>query len=152
MGLFEIIGELISPGPIGSMDFNDNRDDERQKFIPFRFVISLLMIGLVEYYFVYKNELPFDFVRLIRVNTFLIIYLLMASVIRIKPDYDNLGWVPFIFNNPFRFSDNINRFLVILNVLFMPGKYISKSIAGFYRYCKRRRDNYKKHGTINFNV
>ncbi len=137
MGIFEIIGELISPGSIGKMDFNDKEYEIRQKFIPIRFIISLIIIGIIEYLFVFQKEYFNDFSQLLKVNTFLIIYLLIASVIRIRPDFDNLGWVPFLINNPFRFSDNINRFLVILNILFMPGKYISKSIVGFYRYCKR---------------
>ena len=137
MGIFEIIGELISPGPIGEMDFNDKASEVQQKFIPIRFAISLLLIGAFEYFVLFQQDSAFDFSRFFRINAFLMIYLLIASVIRIKPDYDNLGWVPFLFNNPFRISDNINRFLVILNLLFMPGKYISTSIVVFYRYCRR---------------
>lgn len=139
MGIFEIIGELISPGPVGKMDFKDREYEIRQKLIPVRFIISLIIIGVIEYFFVFQKEYFNDFNQLLRVNAFLIIYLLVASFIRIKPDYDNLGWVPFLINNPFRFSDNINRLLVVLEILFMPGKYISKSIVGFYRYCKKAK-------------
>ena len=142
MGIFEIIGELISPGPIGGMDFKDNSYEVRQKCIPIRFVISLIIIGVIEYLFVFQHEYLNLFSQLLKVNVFLFIYLLIAFIIRINPDYDNLGWVPFLINNPFRFSDNINRLLVILNVLFMPGKYISNSIVGFYRYYKRQKDYY----------
>ena len=46
MGIFEIIGELINPGPIGEMDFKDKEYEVRQKFIPIRFVISLIIIIL----------------------------------------------------------------------------------------------------------
>lgn len=136
MGIFEIIGEIINPGPTGDLDFKDKDYDIRQKFIPVRFVISLIIIGIIEYLIVFRKDYSYDFSYFLEVNAFLVVYLLIASVIRIKPDYDNLGWVPFLINNPFRFSDNINRFLVILNILFMPGKYISKSIVGFYKYCK----------------
>ena len=139
MGIFEIIGELISPGQVGKMDFKDRKYEIRQKLIPVRFIISLIIIGVIEYFFVFQKEYFNDFSQLLRVNAFLIIYLLVASFIRIKPDYDNLGWVPFLINNPFRFSDNINRFLVVLEILFMPGKYISKSIVGFYKYCKKAK-------------
>ena len=129
MGIFEIIGELIHPGPVGKIDFNDKEHKVRQKFIPLRFAISMIIIGIFEYLLLFKTGYYSDLNHILKVNSFLIIYLLIAHFIRIKPDYDNLGWVPFLINNPFRFSDNINRFLVILNVLFMPGKYISKSIA-----------------------
>ncbi len=142
MGILEIIGELINPGPIGTMDFKDKKSEIRQKFIPVRFVISLIIIGIIEYLFVFQKDYFNDFSHLLKVNAFLVIYLLIASIIRIRPEYDNLGWVPFLINNPFRFSDNINRLLVILHLMFMPGKYISKSIAGFYRYIKRKYENY----------
>ncbi len=135
MGIFEIIGELINPGSIGKLGFNDNENHVRQKFIPIRFIISMVIIGIIEYLFL--SELNYlDFSYILKINVFLIIYLLISYIINIKPEYGNLGWVPFLINNPFRFSDNINRFLLILKILFMPGKYISRSVIGFYRYLK----------------
>lgn len=137
MGIFEIIGELISPGPIGKMDFRDKDFEVRQKLIPIRFFISLIIIGAIEYLLIFRTSYFNDLSSVLKVNALLLIYLLIASTLRIKPDYDNLGWVPFLINNPFRISDNYNRFLVFLNILFMPGKYISKSVVAFYRYCRR---------------
>jgi len=137
MGIFEIIGELVNPGPVGKMDFNDRDYELSQKFIPARFIIALILIGLVEYWIgshAYHLE---DLSYILKANIFLVIYLLLALVVRVQPDCDNLGWVPFLINNPFRLSDNFNRFLVILNILFAPGKYITRSVARFYRYCKR---------------
>lgn len=137
MGILEIIGELIYPGPIGGIDFKDKKSEAQQKFIPIRFVISLTIIGIVEYLFLYQNDFYDDFSHVLTVNIVLVVYLMIASVIRIKQDHDNLGWMPFLVNNPFRFSDNINRFLLILNLLFLPGKYILRSVAGFYFYCRK---------------
>lgn len=50
MGIFEIIGELINLGPVGKVDLSDSDYHIRQKLIPIRFVISLIIIGLVEYF------------------------------------------------------------------------------------------------------
>jgi len=136
MGIFEVIGEFINPGPVGKVDINDNDYNIRQKLIPIRFIFSLIIIGIIEYLFVFQVEYLNNFSGLLKVNAFLILYLLIAYKMSIKPDYDNLGWVPFLINNPFRFSDNINRFLVILNVLLTPGRFISKSIVVFFRYLK----------------
>ena len=136
MWIFEIIGELINPSPVGKVELNDDDYDIRQKLIPIRFIISLIIIGIIEYLFVFQMEYLNNFSELLKVNAFLIFYLLIAYKMSIRPDYDNLGWVPFLINNPFRFSDNINRFLVILNLLLTPGKFISKSIVGFFRYFK----------------
>lgn len=138
MGIFEIIGELVNPGPAGRMDFNAREYKLRQKFIPVRLVLSLIIIGLIEYWIRFHAGYPEDFSYVLKANIFLVIYLLLAFAVRIQPDYDNLGWVPFVINNPFRLSDNFNRFLVILTILFAPGKYISRSLVEFYRYCKRK--------------
>lgn len=136
MGIFEIIGELTNPGPVGKVDLNDNDYNIRQKLIPIRFIISLIIIGLFEYLWIFQTDLGNDLANILWLNIGLFIYLLFSLFINVKPDYDNLGWVPFLINNPFRFSDNINRFLVILNLLCAPGKFISKSVVGFFRYLK----------------
>jgi len=138
MGIFEIIGELINPGPVGKVYLNDDDYNIRQKLIPLRFIVSLIIIGLIEYLLIFKTNSDIDSAYILKVNIGLFIYLLISLFINIKPDYDNLGWVPFLINNPFRFSDNINRFLMILNLLLTPGKFISKSIIGFFRYLKEK--------------
>jgi len=47
MGIFEIIGELIDPGPIGKVNLKDNDSHIREKLISIRFIISLIIIGLL---------------------------------------------------------------------------------------------------------
>jgi hypothetical protein len=136
MGIFEIIGELTNPGPVGKVDLNDNDYNIRQKLITIRFIVSLIIIGLIEYLLIIQTNWDNDSANILWVNIGLFIYLLISLIINVKPDYDNLGWGPFLINNPFRYSDNINRSLVILNLLCAPGKFISKSIVGFFRYLK----------------
>jgi hypothetical protein len=136
MGIFENRDELFTPGPTGTIDFDDKEHEVRQKYIPVRFAIALIIIGTIEYFLVFESGKTNDYYYILLVNIFLIVYLLLAAIIRVKPNTENLGWVPFLIGHPFRFSDNINRFLVVLNLLFLPGKYVSQSILGFYRYCK----------------
>lgn len=136
MSLFEIIGELITPGPIGGLDFGDHVSNDKLKYIPIRFAISLIIICLIEYYFVFRPDIFDVKSAFVKVNIILWTYLLISYVLRVKPNYSNTGWVPFLINNPFRFSDNINRFLVLIEIIFYPGKYISRSIIGFIKYCR----------------
>jgi len=136
MSIFEIMGELINPGSMGKMDFKYNDQNIHQKFIPTRFAISMMIIGIVEYLFISQSNSYNNFGYIMKANAFLFIYLLISFKINIKPDYKNLGWIPFLINNPFKFSDNINRILVILNIFFMPGKYVSKNIVEFYKHLK----------------
>ena len=136
MGILEIIGELIKPGPTGRMDFGDRVFNEKLKYIPIRFAISLIIILLIEYYFVFRPEIQDIKGAFLKVNIFLLAYLLISYTLRIKPDYSNTGWIPFLINNPFRFSDNVNRFLAIIEIICYPGKYISRSIISFIKYCR----------------
>ena len=95
MWIFEIIGELINPSPVGKVDLNDDDYNIRQKLIPIRFIISLIIIGIIEYLFVFQMEYLNNFSELLKVNAFLIFYLLISYKMSIRPDYDNLGWVSF---------------------------------------------------------
>ncbi|MCK3685604.1 hypothetical protein [Maribellus sp. YY47] len=133
MSVFEIIGELINPGQVGEIDLNDNGKNYHKKFINIRFAISLIILGLIEYLFLNQPKHYSDFGYILRVNAIIFIYLLISFKIRVRPNSENLGWVPFLIDNPFRISDDINRFLVIINVLFMPGKCVSTSISNFYK-------------------
>lgn len=138
MGILEIIGELIKPGKIGGINFNKKGLKNNQKLIIIRFIISLTTILLFEYLILIKNDHYYDFRYMLKVNVFLIIYLIFSYKIKIKPNYGNLGWVPFLINNPFKFSDNINRLLVIINILMVPGKYISRNIRDFNHYLTQK--------------
>lgn len=139
MGLFELLGELFNPDPVGKISFNDKDSNLRKKLIPIRFIISLMIIGIVEYLMIFKTGDHNDLTYLLTFNIGLLLYLLTSKFINIEPEYDNLGWVPFLINNPFRLSDNVNRLLVILKLLFSPGKWISKSIVGFFQYLKGKQ-------------
>lgn len=139
MSLFELIGELINPGPIGEIDFRDTGKTDHEKFIPVRFVISLIMLIAIEYLFLHQPSHYNNPGYILRVNAVLLVYLLISRQIRVRPDTKNLGWIPFLINNPFRISDNINRFLFVVNVLVMPGKYIAKNFGSFYTYLKAKQ-------------
>lgn len=138
MGIFELLGELINPGPVGNIDFQDEDHKLRKKLVVIRFVLAVLILLGVEYLIIFTMN-PFNsYLQLLKLHAIFLTYLLLAYRLRVNPDYDNLGWVPFLINNPFRISDNINRFLVLLNVLFLPGKFVAHSVVGFFRVMKRR--------------
>ena len=59
----------------------------------------------------------------------LTIYLGLGYMFRPKPDFENLGWFGGLMDNPFRFSDGLNRFLLSLLVLLLPARFVSTSLA-----------------------
>ncbi|MHC1723541.1 MAG: hypothetical protein AB9836_10095 [Aminipila sp.] len=54
-----------------------------------------------------------------------------------KPDYSNVGWFGGIFDNPFRISDDINRMLVFVMVILMPGRLFSTTVLSWIDYSKK---------------
>ena len=138
MKIFSLIGELFKPGSIGTIDFEDNDYSIRRNLILIRFIISLILFGIIEYVLLIPTGIYQDILYTLKVNSFIFLYLFISFNVNIKPDYDNLGWIPFIIGNPFRFSDNINRFLVYMKYILWPGKFISRSFICFLDYLKTR--------------
>jgi hypothetical protein len=139
MSVFEIIGEILNPGGVGEVRFDGKGKHIEEKFIIIRFVISLLIIGLYQYVFVITTEFNVDLAYVIRVNSALFFYLVIAFFVTLYPDRDNLGWVPFIINNPFRISDNINRWMVFFKIILLPGRYVSRGIVCYIQYLFQKR-------------
>ncbi|GAB5554676.1 MAG: hypothetical protein Sapg2KO_42670 [Saprospiraceae bacterium] len=116
----EIFNKLFSPKPIGTVDLKGKNDRPYSKYTLLHFSLALLIIVGLEYLFFNANvdELV-SFILL--ANLVLLIYILISSLIRVQPNYENLGWVPFLVNDPFRISDNVNRFLIFLQVMRIKG-------------------------------
>lgn len=128
MGLIEIIGEMIKPGKMGTIDITKRK---REKHIGMLIVKTILSIAFVTglYYlifgFTFHRKESLIFVAVIAV------YSIAGYFILPKPDYTNVGWLGGIFNNPFRISDNINRMLIFAMVILMPGRLISSTILSW---------------------
>ena len=42
-------------------------------------------------------------------------------------DMNNLGWAGGLFNKPFRISEDVNRFLLFLKIVLLPGRFVAES-------------------------
>lgn len=60
-----------------------------------------------------------------------VIYLVLGFFIQPQPNIDNMGWFGGLINNPFRITDNFNRFIFFLKLLLLPGRFMSQSILNF---------------------
>jgi uncharacterized membrane protein len=66
-------------------------------------------------------------------------YLVAGYVIALRPDYDDVGWLGGLVNNPFRLTDNFNRWLVFLNAVLLPGRFVSTGIRDLVNVARGRR-------------
>ncbi len=131
MSLFEWLGEYFNPKNIGEITKETPPDKKQSKFkVYIHFVISILL--LTGYYYLWlKNDTTFNFKKIIIISILLTIYLLIAYNFKAKPDYENIGLFGTPINHPFRISDNFNRFLMFIEFILIPGRYISLSIINF---------------------
>lgn len=132
MNLFEWLGESFNPGPVG--DINAAREPLFDRSIKKGWAVFFMVIGVSILGFfiwmVFTSESKWLNLGL------LVFYLLICYFLTAKPDASNVGWLGGLINNPFRISDNINRFLLIFYLFLLPGKLMVFAIQSFYRLIK----------------
>ena len=123
MGLFEFLGERHNPGPVGGLEV---RPPDRAGNAPaLRAVIAVTLLGgwlVLLWRWTSSTE---TFVAGIGVS---VGYLIVAYFVRPTPNYSNVGLLGGLIDHPFRFSDDVNRFLIFLQALLWPGRFISAAI------------------------
>ena len=118
MSLFEWIGERFNPGPIGKIDGPDDENSYQPKnkfWIWFLTILGACLFGFLLWNIFQSENPPL-------LLLFLLLYLLLAYFLSPKPDRSNMGWLGGLMDNPFRISDDINRFLFFLALFLLPGK------------------------------
>lgn len=131
MGLFEWFGESYNPGPIGGIGGAEQDDDEHQElrgFVLFKFSLSLIIVAVV-YYLIFTKLCLLNYKNFMMVNVLVALYLVFAYLVRPNPNFSNVGLLGGLIDHPFRYSDDINRFLLFLMVILYPGKFIVLSIV-----------------------
>lgn len=133
MSFFEWLGESIYPGSVGNID----RDCEPlfQKPVKRVWLLIIVLLGLVllgcmiGFIIYYENRI------ILTLGCFL--YLFFCYFATPKPDYSNLGLFGGLIDHPFRISDDINRLLVFLSLVLLPGKLILFALQTIYRIIKK---------------
>ncbi|HEU4533420.1 MAG TPA: hypothetical protein VFS00_04855 [Polyangiaceae bacterium] len=57
-----------------------------------------------------------------------------SFLVRFRPNHDNLGAGGGLFDHPFRFSDDVNRGLLALAVVFAPGRFLATGLVQGMHY------------------
>jgi hypothetical protein len=129
MSLFEWLGESFNPGPVGSVDFGGrSRGNRPRVWVLVCFGLAVMLLGLWIYFVLGVWEV-WSAAGLVRIALGTVLYLLLGYIAHPKPDHSNIGWMGGMFDNPFRYSDDINRFLIFMTALFLPGRFVSESLV-----------------------
>ena len=134
MGLLEFIGESISPGKMGSIDVTKGRKEKR---IGILIVKTILSIGIVVvlYHLILGKSVHVK--ELLLFIAAIAVYSSAGYFISPKPDYSNIGWFGGVFDNPFKISDDINRALIFIMIILMPGRLISTTVVSWIDFLKQ---------------
>jgi hypothetical protein len=138
MSFFEWFFEKDKPNEVGNLKTASEVEDTPPS--PLRYWLTLLVGQIAFWYIVIwaKNEDIIENKTLW--FTCFAIYLIAALMLRPQPNYKNMGWLGF-FDNPFRYTDDLNRTLFFFQSLLLPGKimmdsfiYLIQFIARFLSY------------------
>jgi hypothetical protein len=136
MSIFEWLGEMFDPGPVGTVDGPGPVFGGMKKILVGIFSAGGLALFIMAIWWIattpditaWKWYLSFS------------IYLAFSWAVTPRPDNRNLGWFGGFMDHPFRFSDDLNRMLVFAYILLFPGKLMVAGILfPFYLYKTRTR-------------
>lgn len=125
------------PGPRGDVDLHEPRP------VPVlagptiaRFVFTLvLFFGLVLGSLLWPAEPSLVFTAQVSVGA--LAYVIVGTILRPKPRTDNMGMAGGLIDNPFQYSDDINRSLFGLSLLLLPGQFLGNSVIDMYNWLAR---------------
>lgn len=117
MSLFEWLGEIRNPGPIGGVDAETPEPvDLPADLLVLRGAIGLAVLGALVFAAFTAESRWLGLCLLAS-------YLLVAHLLRPRPDGRNLGWAWGLIDHPLRWSDDMNRLLFWLRVVLWPGRF-----------------------------
>jgi hypothetical protein len=128
MGLIEWLIERRNPGPIGSVETEPpprlQRGGERFAGI----IFSLAALGAWIYFLASKAQSSRGLTGALFVTA---LYLFIAYRYKPEPDLSNTGIFGFI-DHPFKYSDDMNRFLIFLRFFLWPGRMVATGLAELF--------------------
>jgi hypothetical protein len=133
MSLLEWLLEPANPGPVGKLGLSSSEPEDDDKpprkwLIWLAVVTGFLFLG-VSLCWVFHNLFYIEAKSILLKLGNLALYVLTGHFVTAKPTYTNVGWLGGVVDNPFRISDDYNRWLVFIAVILLPGKLIAYSLV-----------------------
>ncbi len=132
MSIFEWFFERKTPNPVGSIEFTKPPKNQDPINWPALIIGLSLLLGLIYFLILgYVNE-TYSMEQILLRVLLLTVYSIWGYLMSIEPNYSNTGWLG-VFDNPFRYTDDINRFLIFLHIFFYPGKIMCMGLVELWR-------------------
>jgi len=132
MSIFEWLFERKNPHPVGEMSGFDNQRTRSKLSCIVTGIIAIGAIISVPILYMTRVEEPdWGIAAVIFIGECL--YITIGYKIKSSPNYDNVGWAGGMFDNPFRYTDDLNRMLLFFKVVLMPGRVLGIGVVDFVR-------------------
>jgi hypothetical protein len=132
MSIFEWFIEKDNPNPTG--DFKDREPPHQDDPVNWvALIIGQAMFWYGLYCIVFKNWSGIIDVQNVSVIiAFFLTYIALGYKIDVEPNYDNMGWFG-VFDNPFRYTDDVNRWLFFFKIILYPGYLMGESFIQVWK-------------------
>jgi hypothetical protein len=134
MSFFEWFLEKNKPNEVG--DLKKASDVKETQPNPLRYWLTLLVGQMAFWYIVIRVKDENRIENKALWVTGFAIYLIISFSLRPQPNFKNMGWLGF-FDNPFRYTDDLNRTLFFFQALLLPGKIIMESFIYLIQFIAR---------------
>lgn len=147
MSFLEWFLEPTNPGPVGKVEVNppepDDDEPPRKWLIWLAITLGFVLVGIGLYWVCYN--LPDTGIEPVLFKlSWLTIYVLISHFVKVTPDYTNVGWLGGLIDNPFRISDDYNRWLALFQAVLLPGKLMAYSLVMSWLIGRHIYKRYKK--------
>lgn len=123
--LFEWLFERRRPGPVGTIDVSEPDGWGGAGAV----VRGLIALGLLIWFAWWVADTWSDAPDRFTAAVLTSLYLGIAYFLRVRPDFRNVGLWGTPINHPFRFTDDLNRILWLIQILLFPGRFIAAGLA-----------------------
>ena len=127
MTLREWLRASAEPGPIGRLHFGlRHRAKPTRGGVIWRGCAGLAVLGA---WILFMSGQSLDLGGCALAALLTVVYLVASFFVHPAPEASNVGWGGGMFDNPFRFSDGLNRFLFTLRLVLWPGRLVAECLA-----------------------
>lgn len=128
MSFYEWWGESVDPGKVGKVGLaTEHEACTCRPLVIARFLFVVIAVPVAWCLIVPYVPLP-TVQAAVLVAGITLIYVAASYFIDPQPDTDNVGWAGGLIDHPWRYSDDLNRLLVMFRVLLGPGRFVAESI------------------------
>ena len=133
MSLFEWLWEGANPGPIGGVEVGgQDRSDRSRAMVIVSFLFAAGGLAGWAYLVLAVFEVR-SVAGLAGIGSATLAYLVLGYFVHPRADMSNVGWAGGLMDNPFRYSDDLNRLLLTVMIVLLPGRFIAEAMVDMGR-------------------